>query len=100
MLDLAPGQLEIVRDILAALAPECEALAFGSRVRGDAVPASDLDVALRGASRLGVARFAALREAFEESPLPFRVDLVDWHDASPEFRAVIDERNEPIRVPG
>jgi len=100
MLDVEAEHLEIVLKILAARAPECEVLAFGSRVSGTAVRTSDLDLALRGEARLGVARIAVLKEAFEESVLPFRVDLVDWHDASPEFRAVIEGCNEPIRAPG
>ena len=90
MLDLRPEHLEIVRELLAAHAAECEVLAFGSRVNGTSTRTSDLDLALRGAARLGIARIALLKEVFEESTLPFRVDLVDWHDASPE----------PIRKPG
>ena len=46
MIDLAPDQLAIVRRLLAAHVPECEARAFGSRVTGNAKPYSDMDLSL------------------------------------------------------
>ena len=30
-----------------------------------------------------------LQDALEESDLPFKVDLVDWHDISAEFQQLI-----------
>ena len=38
-----------------------------------------------------------LKEAFQESDLPIRVDLVDWHRISPEFRTVIEGAFEVLR---
>jgi len=38
-----------------------------------------------------------LSEAFQESDLPFRVDLIDWHRISPEFRKVIEQKYEIMR---
>lgn len=37
---------------------------------------------------------ADLREAFEESELPIRVDVIDWSTCSEEFKKLID-----LRVP-
>ena len=34
---------------------------------------------------------AELKEAFQESELPFRVDLLDWNAISDEFRTVIEK---------
>jgi len=35
-------------------------------------------------------------EAFEESDLPIRVDGLDWHTTSPEFRKVIEKQNAVV----
>jgi len=36
----------------------------------------------------------AIREDFEESDLPFRVDILDWHTISAEFKANIEAKFE------
>lgn len=100
MIDLAPEQLAIVRRLLAAHVPECEVRAFGSRVTGKAKPYSDLDIALLGPARLPIGRLAALREAFEESELSIRVDVLDWHAISAAFRGVIADQCALLQKPG
>lgn len=71
---------------------------FGSRARGDAGPASDLDVAVSAAEPLPAGVLAHLREALDESRVPFRVDVVDLAEASPEYRGVVER--EGIRWNG
>jgi len=39
-----------------------------------------------------------LKEAFEESDLPFRVDVLDWHETSREFQTVIEKAYEVIQA--
>lgn len=56
---------------------------FGSRARGDHRPASDIDLALLPQDPLPRGLVAEIREALEESPVPFFVDLVDLSEASP-----------------
>ena len=53
---------------------------FGSRATGGARRYSDLDLAIDAGRRLTLNETARLREAFSDSDLPYRVDLVDWHD--------------------
>ncbi len=57
-------------------------------------PFSDLDLALISAQPLTTRTLALLADALEESDLPIRVDLIDWHSASPEFRARITAHHE------
>ena len=38
-----------------------------------------------------------LKEAFEESELPFRVDVLDWQATSPQFRKVIEKQYEILQ---
>jgi predicted nucleotidyltransferase len=99
MIDLAPEQLAIVRRLLAVQVPECEVRAFGSRVLGKAKPHSDLDIALYGPVRLPLARLAALREAFQDCALPIRVDVIDWHAISENFRNIIAAKFEILQYP-
>jgi predicted nucleotidyltransferase len=81
-----------VRQLLADLAPECEVRVFGSRVAGNAKPYSDLDIVLVGSGRIAPVRVSALREAFAESDLPIRVDVLDWHAIPESFRNTITAR--------
>ena len=98
MIDIAPRHLETIREILNKHVPECEARAFGSRVLGKAKAYSDLDLALKGEEALGQERLNRLIEAFEESDLPFRVDVLDWNAISESFQAVIEKRYELIET--
>jgi uncharacterized protein len=96
MLDLTPDQLAEVRQILQLQIPERTVRVFGSRVNGTAKPFSDLDLVVMGDAPLEFRQLAALKDAFAESNLPFRVDVVDWATTSAEFRAIIEERFEVI----
>ena len=97
MIDLASPHLDKVRAILGAYVPQCEVRAFGSRVNGIAKNYSDLDLAVVGSRPLSDDTLRRLKEAFEESDLPFRVDVLDWHATSPEFQKVIERQSEVIQ---
>ena len=77
--DLNPAYLEVVRRIIADHVPECEVRAFGSRATWTARDYSDLDLAVVGEGPLGWRTLSRLKEAFEASDLPMRVDVLDWH---------------------
>lgn len=96
MLDLIPEQLTEVRCILAQHMPNRTVRAFGSRTTGTAKPFSDLDLVIMGETPLDFRQLAALKDAFVESNLPFRVDVVDWATTSNEFRAIIERQYELI----
>lgn len=98
MIEMSATQREWVLAILAARVPECEVRAFGSRVTGKAKPYSDLDLAVVGACALDADTFRRLREDFEESELPFRVDVLDWHSISEEFRRIVDQHFEVLQA--
>jgi type I restriction enzyme, S subunit len=79
----------IVRDILRGQVPGYDVWAFGSRVTGKAKRYSDLDLAVLGDTALPPAVRAEMEDAFSESDLPWRVDVVDWATTSATFRAII-----------
>lgn len=90
MIDLGPRNLEVIKRILRDHVPGCAVRAFGSRAKWTAKDYSDLDLAVVGESELGNDTIARLREAFEDSSLPMRVDVLDWHGISPAFRKAIE----------
>lgn len=89
-LDLTPEHREIVLDIIALhLSPAAQVWVFGSRASGRARRYSDLDLAIDAGRRLTIDEMAILREAFEESDLPYRVDIVDRQALGAAFRRQI-----------
>ena len=89
LIDISPENWRIVRDILQRYVPDREIWAFGSRAKWTAKEFSDLDIAIIGDKPLSIALTADLREAFQESALPFKVDIVDWANITPSFQQVI-----------
>ncbi|MBU3694901.1 MAG: nucleotidyltransferase domain-containing protein [Rhodocyclaceae bacterium] len=89
-IDIRPDQWEIVRRVLQEHVPEFAVWAFGSRATGKAKPYSDLDLAVITDQPLSLDTHAALGDAFAESDLPWKVDVVDWSTTSESFRKVIE----------
>ncbi len=89
-IDIKPIELDIVRTILARHVPEREVRAFGSRVSGPAKKFSDLDLAVMGETSISSSILADLEEAFRESDLPFKVDVVEWATTKENFRRIIE----------
>lgn len=97
MIDVTECHLETIKRILAEYVGDCEVRAFGSRGNRTAKEYSDLDLAIVGKSKIKRRIKVLLREAFEESDLPFRVDIVDYNTVSEAFRAIIAEKYEVIQ---
>lgn len=88
-IDLRPDHWQIVRRILQEHVPKYAVWAFGSRARRTAKEYSDLDLAVITDQPLSLSASAALADAFSESDLPFKVDVVDWATTSESFRSII-----------
>jgi predicted nucleotidyltransferase len=88
--DLRPEDRKIVLDILRAYLPATAAIfVFGSRAVGATKRASDLDLAIDAGGPLSHLQVSNLAEAFEESDLPYKVDIVDLHQVSDTFKEII-----------
>ena len=98
--DMRPAHWEIVRAILQRHVPEHEVWAFGSRAKGSAKPYSDLDLAIITEQPLSLDTLAALNEAFSESDLPWKVDIVDWSRTSEAFRRIIERDRVVVQDAG
>jgi len=96
-LDVRPDLWDMVRRILQTHVPQHEVWAFGSRVKGAAKPYSDLDLAIITQQALPLSVLGALTDAFAESDLPWRVDVVDWACTSDPFRAIIEQQKVVVK---
>ncbi|MDR2643036.1 MAG: nucleotidyltransferase domain-containing protein [Planctomycetaceae bacterium] len=98
MIDISEKELKIVLDIIVKLAPDCEVRVFGSRFKGTAKKYSDIDLAVVGTEKLGIKRLSELKEAFDESDLPYRVDVLDYNAVNENFKKNIDKGYKTIFV--
>ena len=94
-IDISPDDWKIVRNILQHHVPQYAVWAFGSRATWTARLYSDLDLAVITNKPLGLSLEAELANAFSESDLPWKVDVVDWACTSDSFRRVI-EKNKVV----
>jgi len=98
MIVLETEYLNQVRNLLREWVPNCEVWAFGSRVHQRGLkPFSDLDLVLLTEQPLGEAYCGRIREAFDESDLPIRVDLADWSLLSESLRESILKEHERVQ---
>lgn len=63
--------------------------AFGSRVKATARPLSDLDLCIKDPIEKSILR--QMQDDFEESDLPFKVDIILWDDVSHIFQKNIEK---------
>jgi predicted nucleotidyltransferase len=90
-IDIRPQDLDIVRSILQeGLPPDAKVWVFGSRATGATKRSSDLDLAIDAGRKLSLSELSVLNSAFEDSDLPYKVDLVDWAATGEAFRNIIE----------
>ena len=87
MINLELKHFQIVTEILKTFPHPV--YVFGSRARGDCKRFSDLDLCVFGNPDKKEVR--NLKEAFEESRLPFTVDVVVWDELSKDFQDLIKQ---------
>ena len=89
-IDITAEQRKTVLALLEKHLPNTTTWVYGSRAKWTARPQSDLDMVVF-ATREQSSQVFALREAFAESNLPFRVDLFVWDDVPERFRKRIKQ---------
>ena len=92
-IDITAEQRRTVLALLNQHLPDTTVWACGSRVKRTSRPESDLDLVVFARPEQS-AQVAELWEAFEESNLPFQVDLFVWDEVPESFRRHI----EAVRV--
>ena len=90
--DIKPIDLICVHKILNNhLTIDTKVWVFGSRATGTTKKSSDLDLAIDAGRPLTHQERIALAEAFDESDLPYTVDVVDMQTVSKGFKAIIEQ---------
>ena len=88
-IDITAEQRAAVVALIKRHLPGTTAWVYGSRVKWTARPQSDLDLVVFATPEQN-GQVGALREALEESNLPFRVDLFVWDTVPESFREQIE----------
>ena len=100
MADISSNQLKIIHSILLSYLPQCTTVwVFGSRVEKAPKKYSDLDLIIDcNSSPISDLILINLREAFDESDLPYKVDLVDWNTLSQSFKNQIQNKELLLEI--
>jgi len=93
-IDITSEEREMILALLDRHLPGTTAWVHGSRAKQMSCSRSDLDLVVFATPAQEVS-VALLREAFEESNLPFRVDLFVWEKLPESFRPEV-ERNHVV----
>ena len=88
-IDITTSQRKTILALLEKHLPNTTAWVYGSRVKWTSRPQSDLDMVVFATPEQH-RKISDLREAFEESNLPFRVDLFVWDEVPEKFRKEIE----------
>ena len=89
-IQISEEHLKKIKTILRHYFPTSQIWLFGSRVTGNAKKYSDLDVLIKTTEHThATSAFIELKHAFDNSDLPFQIDIVDWDKASTEFREMV-----------
>ena len=95
-IDITAEQRKIVLVLLQRHLPNTTAWVYGSRAKWTSSPQSDLDLVVFATPEQN-GRVSYLREALEESSLPFRVDLFVWDTVPEQFRKHIEAEHVVLR---
>jgi predicted nucleotidyltransferase len=98
-IEITPEHLDIVIKILNKyLNPErVDVHVFGSRAKGAAKRCSDLDLAVESKEPVSLSTITAIRNDFENSILPYAVDIIDLDRITSAFKKTI--KNDLIKLP-
>jgi type I restriction enzyme S subunit len=88
-IDVELKDLKIVKSVFARHLPYKQVWAYGSRVKWTAGHTSDLDCVVFDATD---SEIADAKEAFDESDIPFEVQLLNWEIIPDDFKENIQEQ--------
>lgn len=98
MIAVEEEQLEILKEILRKHVPNAEIRVFGSRYKHTNKEYSDIDIAILEKEKISIELYSKIREDLEESNLKYIVDIVDWNAITDEFKKIIEEGYEILKL--
>lgn len=87
MIDIKEKHLNIIKEILKKYSYRF--YVYGSRTKKKARKNSDLDLCYK--EKIPGRIISNIEEQFEESDLPFKVDIVSWENMNPGFQKLIEK---------
>lgn len=94
---VTPDEYCVILDILAPWYKKYDFYFYGSRVKGDYRPLSDLDIMIKGSCEADFDDIDMLKSAFDNSNLPYIVNFADYYRLSGDFYNLI--KNDLIEIP-
>ncbi|MCY4476579.1 MAG: restriction endonuclease subunit S [Gammaproteobacteria bacterium] len=91
-IDVTVEQRKTILALLGKYVPNTTVWVYGSRAKWTSRPSSDIDLVVF-ATPLQQVQVRNLRDAFEESDLPFRVDLFVWNEVPESFQDEIRDNH-------
>jgi predicted nucleotidyltransferase len=96
MINLLPEHIDTIKQIINRYLNNPKIKIFGSRTNGSSNKNSDIDIAIISDKKIDFKTLAEIKIAFEESDIPYRVDIIDYISASENFKKIIDSSSEWI----
>ena len=69
-----------------------KAFIFGSRATGTSRRFSDIDIGVKSEKKIDTILLSDIKEVFEESNIPYTVDVVDFSQVSDKFNEVARQK--------
>lgn len=89
IIDVEQRHYQTIKEILSSFLPYKKVLAYGSRVKWNANETSDLDLAVFNATNKQIYN---AKEAFDESNIPFIVQILNWETIPQDFKENIEQK--------
>lgn len=89
MKGVSEEELKIIENIIAPYKDKYDFFAYGSRAKGNFRDLSDLDIMVRGKNSININDLEYLKEKFDNSSLPYIVNLVDYFSLTESFYSII-----------
>jgi len=80
---------QTIISIITKRLPRAQIYLFGSRARQDNKPESDIDIAIDNKQKIDLIILSEIKEAIEESSIPFTMDLLDLNNVSESIKTQI-----------
>lgn len=71
---------------------------FGSRVLGTNSERSDIDIGIQGDQPIDSRILGKIQEDIAALPILYKIDLVDFQRAAPDFKQLALQATEPLRL--
>jgi len=89
----------IIRSILQAYIRDNLVWIYGSRLKGNPKPHSDVDLVIVDPPHVSEETLSQIKLSLEESDLPYRVDVSLWSQLSAQFKQLVEEKHHVFFLP-